>query len=134
MPIQLEIVTPEKRLFSRQVDAVTAPGLEGSFGVLPGHTPFVSALEPGPLTVTEGGNESHFFVGGGFAQVQDDRVVILAESAEPVESIDVERAERALAEARERLAKIAAEESEAARVERARVQRATARISLARRR
>lgn len=134
MPIQLEIVTPEKRLLSRTVDSVVAPGLEGSFGVLPGHTPYVAALQPGGLTLTEGGRQSHYFIGGGFAQVIGDQVIVLAESAEPVESIDVERAERALAEAQARLAKLRAEEEEAAAIERARVQRATARITLARKR
>jgi len=134
MPIQLEIVTPDKRLLSRTVDSVRAPGSDGSFGVLPGHTPYVAALEPGGLTITEGGRESHYFIGGGFAQVVGDRVYVLAESAEPVESIDIERAERALAEAQARLKELRHEESEAARLERARVQRASARIALARRR
>src|SRR5690606_10886198 len=120
MPIQLEIVTPDKRLLSRSVDSVRAPGADGSFGVLPGHTPYVAALEPGALTITEANRESHYFIGGGFAQVIGDRVVVLAESAEPVESIDVERAERALAEAQARLKELRQEESEAARLERAR--------------
>lgn len=131
MAIQLDIVTPEKRLFSQTVDSVRAPGADGSFGVLPGHTPFVTTLEPGALTVTVGGREQHYFVGGGFAQVERDRVIVLAESAEPVESIDLARAERALAEAQERLKQLQ-EESEAFRMEAARVKRASARIRLAR--
>ena len=75
MPIQLEIVTPQKRLLSQSVDTVRAPGADGSFGVLPGHTPFVVALQPGALTHATGGRESHYFIGGGFAQVQNDRVI-----------------------------------------------------------
>jgi len=131
MPIQLEIVTPQKRLLSQSVDTVRAPGEDGSFGVLPGHTPYVVALQPGALTLTTGGRESHYFIGGGFAQVQDDRVIVLAESAESVESIDLARAEAALAEAQRHL-KTLREEDDRFLQERARVQRATARIALAR--
>ena len=133
MPIQLEIVTPERRLLSQPVDAVRAPGMDGSFGVLPGHTPYVAALQPGELTLTVGGREQHYFIGGGFAQVEGDRVLVLAESAETVESMDVERAQLALNEAQARLKQLR-EEEEMAAVERARVQRATARITLARKR
>ncbi|WP_373047593.1 F0F1 ATP synthase subunit epsilon [Vulgatibacter sp.] len=133
MPIQLEIVTPEKRLLSQSVDSVKAPGMDGSFGVLPGHTPYVAALQPGSLTLIQGNREQHYFIGGGFAQVQGDRVIILAESAESAEEIDVERAERALTESQARL-KSLREEEELFQVERARVQRATARITMARKR
>ncbi len=133
MPIQLEIVTPHKRLLSQPVDSVRAPGEDGSFGVMPGHTPYVVALQPGALTLTTGGREEHYFVGGGFAQVQDDRVIVLAESAEAVESIDLARAEAALAES-QKVLKTLREEDDLFQQERARVQRATARITLARKR
>lgn len=133
MPIQLEIVTPEKRILSMPVDAVRAPGFDGSFGVLPGHTPFVAAMQPGELSYTAGGREHHFFVGGGFAQVGAEKVIVLAESAESVSEIDLARAEASLADATQRL-KTLREEQDAYRVERARVQRATARVTLARKR
>jgi len=133
MAIQLEIVTPEARLLSMQVDSLRAPGVDGSFGVMPGHTPYVAALQPGELAYVAGGREHLYFVGGGFAEVSGDKVIVLAESAEFVENIDVDRAQRALAEAQERLRALR-EEEEAHAIERARVQRATARISLARRR
>ncbi|MFO7155018.1 MAG: F0F1 ATP synthase subunit epsilon [Pseudomonadota bacterium] len=133
MAIHLDIVTPERRLVSLEVDQVRAPGAEGSFGVLPGHTPFLTVMEPGELVYWAGGREHRYFVGGGFVEVHDDRVTVLAESAERVEEIDVERAMRALNEAQERL-KTLREEEEAFRIERARVQRAAARIALARKR
>lgn len=131
MAIQLDIVTPEARLLSRRVDEVRAPGADGGFGVLPGHTSFITVMEPGALSFTSGGEEEHFFVGGGFVEVNEDQVIVLAESAEPVESIDVDRAELALRQAKERL-EVLRQDEEAAAVERARVKRAAARIHLAR--
>lgn len=133
MAIQLEIVTPERRLVSVEVDKVRAPGANGSFGVLPGHTPFLTVMEPGELVYTVGGRDHHYFVGGGFVEVHDDKVTVLAEAAERVEDIDVDRATRALEEAQKRLQTLR-EEEDAARIERARVRRAAARIRLARKR
>lgn len=131
MAIQLDIVTPERRLVSVEVDQVRAPGAQGSFGVLPGHTPLLTVMEPGELVYQSGGRDHRYFVGGGFVEVRDDRVTVLAESAERVEEIDVDRATRALEEAQKRLQTLR-EEEDAARIERARVRRAAARIRLAR--
>jgi F-type H+-transporting ATPase subunit epsilon len=133
MSIYLDIVTPERKVLSLPVERVRAPGADGSFGVLPGHTPFLSVMEPGELVYTAAGTDHRYFVGGGFVEVKEDRVTVLAESAERVEEIDVDRATLALAEAQERLTKLR-EEEDAAKVERARVRRAAARIALARRR
>lgn len=133
MSIYLDIVTPERTLLSMQVEELRAPGANGSFGVLPGHTPFLSVMEPGELVYSVGGEQHRYFVGGGFVEVKEDRVTVLAESAERVEDIDVDRASRALAEAQARLDKLQ-EEEDAAKIERARVRRAAARIALARRR
>lgn len=133
MAIQLDIVTPEKRLVSVEAEQVRAPGAEGSFGVLPGHTSFLTVMEPGELVYHAGGREHRYFVGGGFVEVRDDHVTVLAEAAEWVEDIDVDRATRALEEAQKRLQTLR-EEEDAARIERARVRRAAARISLARKR
>lgn len=133
MPIQLDIVTPEKRVLSVQVDRVTVPGAEGQFGVLPGHTPFITTMEPGELVYARDGVDQCLFVAGGFVEVADDRVIVLAEAAERCEEIDIARAEKALSSAEQRLRDLHLEE-EAARVERARVRRATARIALGRRR
>lgn len=133
MPIQLDIVTPEKRVLSVETDQVRVPGADGLFGVLPGHTPLVGTMEPGELVYTAGGIDHRLFVAGGFVEVADDRVIVLAEAAERLDEIDVARAMRALADAEGRLKELR-EEEEAARLERARVRRASARIALARRR
>ena len=102
MPLDLEIVTPERRVAKTTCDEVRAPGVKGSFGIRPGHASFISALEPGQLTVVTGGAEERYAVGGGLLQVDQDRVIVLADSAEPREEIDVERARRAFQEANER--------------------------------
>jgi F-type H+-transporting ATPase subunit epsilon len=133
MPLHLDIVTPARRVASLVVDSVRAPGAEGQFGVLPGHTPFIAAMDPGELLYVAGGREHRFFVGGGFVEVAEDRVIVLAEAAEAAQEIDVDRARRALADAQGRLAQLKAEEDVAA-VERARVKRAAARLTVAGRR
>src|ERR671929_2047235 len=105
MALQIEIVTPEKRVaqFSN-VFEVRAPGVQGGFGVRAGHASFMSQLEPGRLVVVqEGGREELFAVGGGFLQVDRDHVIVLADTAEAKGEIDVERARREFAESTERL-------------------------------
>lgn len=104
MPLQLDIVTPDQLVLSKEVDYVGAPGLEGEFGVLPGHIPFISALAVGGLYYKTGGQTKTVFVSGGFAEVSDDKITILAESAEQAENIDFARAEHARKRAEERLA------------------------------
>jgi F-type H+-transporting ATPase subunit epsilon len=129
MSLSLEIVTPERRVLSAQVDEVRAPGVLGGFGVRTDHEPFMTALEPGRLTYVEGGREHHYAVGGGFLQVADNRVMVLADTAEAAADIDVERAKRAFAEAQDRLLKLT-EQDEGYRHEAARVRRAAARLSV----
>src|SRR6516225_7342553 len=115
MPLSLEIVTPERRVAQLTCDEVRAPGTQGGFGVRPGHASFMSGLEPGRLTVVSGGREEHFAVGGGFLQVDRDRVMVLADSAERREEIDVDRAERAFDEATERSRSVASSKARAPR-------------------
>ena len=101
---KLEIVTPEKTVYSGQVSHVQAPGSEGSFGVLVGHVPFLTSLQIGVLSFDEeGGTRRKMAVSGGFAQVSANGVTVLAETAESEERIDVERARAARARAEERL-------------------------------
>lgn len=102
--IHLEIVTPFRQVYSGEVTSIRAPGVEGYFGVLPRHTPFMVALTVGELTVAENGVEKHFATSGGFAEVLPNRVTILAETAEEAAEIDIERAEEARARAERRLA------------------------------
>jgi F-type H+-transporting ATPase subunit epsilon len=130
MALTLEIVTPERRVLSVTCDEVRAPGVKGGFGIRQGHEPFMTALEPGRLTYVEGGREHHYAVGGGYLQVADDKVVVLADTAEAAGDIDVERARRAFHEAQERLLKLT-EQDENHPVESARVRRAAARLGVA---
>jgi F-type H+-transporting ATPase subunit epsilon len=130
MALTLDIVTPERRVLSVTCDEVRAPGASGGFGIRRGHTSFMSALEPGRLTYLEGGREHTFAVGGGFLQVADDKVMVLADSAEASADIDLDRAQRALSDAREKLKKLTVDDRNHAEEE-ARVRRATARIALA---
>lgn len=102
---QLEIVTPEKTVYSGEVEGLRAPGTEGGFGVLAGHHPMLASLSIGKLVFSgqENGPKS-VAISGGFAEVQRDRVTVLAETAEFAQDIDVNRAEAARDRAREMLA------------------------------
>jgi F-type H+-transporting ATPase subunit epsilon len=130
MALTLDIVTPERRVLSVTCDEVRAPGVQGGFGIRRGHTSFMSALEPGRLTYVEGGKEHHYALGGGFLQVADDKVYVLADTAEAAAEIDLDRAQKALSDAQEKVRKAAGDERLQAE-EQARVRRAAARISVA---
>ena len=87
--IELELVSPEQLLLSEQVEMIVVPGEEGDFGVLPGHSPVISNIRPGVLSVFKNGTVSQrIFVASGFAEVTAERCTILAEGAEPVEDLD----------------------------------------------
>jgi len=103
--ILLEVVTPEKIVVSEDVRIVAAPGSLGEFGVLSGHTPFLTTLKTGTIRFTDaGGQENFVFVSGGFAEALPDKVTVLAESAERSRDINLERAKAALGRAEGRLA------------------------------
>jgi F-type H+-transporting ATPase subunit epsilon len=103
--IRLEVVTPEKLVVSQDAQIVAAPGTLGEFGVLIGHTPFMTTLKTGTVRYTDtDGIERFVFVSGGFAEALPDKITVLAESAERRRDIDVERATAALERARKRLA------------------------------
>ncbi len=99
-----ELATPNRLIVSEEVEEVVAPGIEGYFGVLPGHTPFLTSLQSGEVSYRVGRAEQFLAVTGGFAEVRGDRVVVLADNAECPEEIDRERAERARQRAERRLA------------------------------
>jgi F-type H+-transporting ATPase subunit epsilon len=126
--LQLDIVTPDQLVMSKQVDYVGAPGQEGEFGVLPGHIPFISALSIGALHYNVDKQTRYVFVSGGFAEVSDNKVTILAESAEEASCIDFARAQKALKRAEDRLNQ-KAENVNSARATAA-LSRATVRLSL----
>lgn len=88
MALHFELVSPEKLVFSGDVQQVDVPGVEGEFGVLEGHAPMVTTLRPGILTVYAGGSAEKIVVLGGFAEVSAAGLVILADVAEPVDGID----------------------------------------------
>ncbi len=123
----LEIVTPQGLVFSEEVDEVTASGSEGEFGILPGHVPFVTTLKIGILSSKVGNDTKFFFVNWGYAEAGADKVLILADSAELSEEIDIERARAAMKRAEERLKK--AEEIDFRRAEAA-LERAVTRVQL----
>ena len=129
MALTLDIVTPERRVLSVGCEEVRAPGVQGGFGIRTRHTPFMSALEPGKLTYVEGGREHHFAVGGGFLQVADDKVIVLADTAEAASDIDADRAAKALADASEKLKRLSQDDRNHAE-EMARVRRAAARLGV----
>ena len=102
--IKLEVVTPEKSVVSESAQIVMAPGILGEFGVLSGHTPFLTTLKTGALKYKdESGSERFVFVSSGFAEALPDRVTVLAESAERRKDIDVQRAKSAAQRAEERI-------------------------------
>ncbi len=123
----LEIVTPQGLVFSSEVDEVTASGSEGEFGVLPGHVPFITTLKIGMLTCKKGNEKLIFFVNWGYAEIGPDKVIVLADSAEKSDEIDVERAREAMKRAEELLKK--AEDVDFARAESA-VERSVTRIQI----
>jgi len=100
----LEIVTPERKVYAEQVNMISVKGSEGELGILPNHIPMVTPLKVAPITVKQNGKQQHIAVNGGFMEVRKDKVVILAESAELPEQIDVNRAKEAKTRAEQRLA------------------------------
>lgn len=97
--LKVEIVTPERRLAQLQADEVIAPGANGLFGVRPGHAPYLSVLQPGPLTVREAGSTQVFFVAGGFVEAGPAVVRVLADAAEPKAEIDQAAAQKRMSDA-----------------------------------
>jgi F-type H+-transporting ATPase subunit epsilon len=132
MPLYLEIVTAERVVYSEDVDMVVAPGLEGALGILPRHAPLMSVLGIGELRITQSGQETGLAIGGGFLEVLNDRVTVLADSAEHAHEIDEARAEEAQRRAEQLLANRGQVESAAALE--AALRRAQLRLRVSRRR
>jgi F-type H+-transporting ATPase subunit epsilon len=128
--IKLEVVTPEKYVVDEEVEIVVAPGVIGEFGVLIGHTPFLTTLKTGTVRYTDAnGKERFVFVSGGFAEALPDKVTVLAESAERRRDIDVARAKAAQQRAQDRLAQEKAEDIDFLRAQIA-LERAINRLNL----
>ena len=99
----LDIVTPERVIYSDQVDAVNAPGIEGELGILPHHCPLITLLQPGEINIKKSGEEILIAVAGGFLEVRPDRVIILADVAERDDEVDALKAEEAKRQAEKEL-------------------------------
>jgi F-type H+-transporting ATPase subunit epsilon len=128
--LNLEIITPEKTLVKEKVDMVEAKGAYGEFGILPGHTQFLTTLEIGEIRYMKDGVTTYLSASGGFAEVVEDKVVMLLDTAEFAEDIDVERAKRAMERAESALKATPFDHTEYLIYEMA-LYRAIARISVA---
>lgn len=129
---QLDIVSAERHVSSDQVDVLVAPGADGEMAILPSHAPLLTVLKPGEIRVVKDGEDSFIAVSGGFMEVMPEKVTILADTAERLDEIDLERAEAALKAAQEQIASAPADMN----LERAlaSMRRSQARIKVARRR
>ena len=103
MTIKCEIVSQDRMVFTGEADIVVIPGMDGQMGILPKHAPVLTALSYGIITVRIKGREEHFTVAGGIAEILPDKVTVLADAAENVEEIDIERAIKARERAEESL-------------------------------
>lgn len=132
--IHLEVVTPHGQVVNEDVDIVTAPGVEGEFGVLAHHAPFLSAIKTGTLVFKQNKREKFLMVSGGFAEVSNNKVTFLVETAEYGHDVDVDRALQAKERAEKRLARAQAHADDLDRIRAdAALQRAVARIAAAQR-
>lgn len=134
MPIKVEIVTQERTVFAGEVDSVNLPGAEGRLGILPNHSPLLTTLAYGEVIVRKGGQEDYYAIGGGFAEVQPEKVIVLADSAERSDEIDLERAQQARNRAVKMMDEGVPEDPERYAQIQASLQRAQIRINVAQRR
>ncbi|HYY02521.1 MAG TPA: F0F1 ATP synthase subunit epsilon [Candidatus Dormibacteraeota bacterium] len=133
MPLQVEVITPERRVFEDEVDMVVIPGSEGMLGILPRHAPLFTSLGAGEMRVKKGTLEYVFAVFGGFMDVRQDKVTVLTDMAEHADEIDERRAQEARQRAQEELEAAPANAAEEQRA-RAALQRALVRLRVAERR
>jgi len=128
--MKLEIVTPYSKVLDMEVDEVTATGKIGEFGVLPGHAPFLTSLKIGELAYKNNGITEHMALSWGYFEIQDDRIIVLVETAEASDAIDLERAKAAMGRAEEALKKLTAEDKQF-KVYEAALERALIRVQVA---
>lgn len=101
--LNLEIVTPDKPIFNEVVESITVPGTMGSFQILINHAPLISTFDVGVVTVNSGSEPAYFSTSGGTVEVNNNKVLVLADSIEPIDQIDLDRAEKAKERAEEKL-------------------------------
>ena len=129
---RLEIVTAERMVYSEDIDALVAWGVEGQLGILPHHAPLMTMLQPGDLMIRKGKEEDYFAISGGFLEVRPDKVIVLADACERADEINMARAEEAKKKAQETM-KAAPMSVEAASAEAA-LRRSIARLKAAEKR
>lgn len=135
MPLKLEIVTPEARIYSDEVDTVVLPGYEGEMGVLPAHSNLVTTLLPGELRITKGGKTIELAVGEGLVEVTGSLTRVLTDAAIDADKIDEKAAEEAIARAKKALEELKpGEQQEEVAAAMAAIQRATAHLHIKRKR
>jgi len=110
--MKLEIVTPYSKVVDTEVDEVTATGKLGEFGVLPGHAPFLTSLKIGELVYKNNGVVEHMALNWGYFEIKDDKIIVLVETAEVSEEIDLERAKAAFGRAEEALRRLSPEDKQ----------------------
>ena len=128
--LKLEMVTPYKKVLSEDVDELTAPGLIGELGILPGHTPLLTTLKVGELTYKKGSESYHVAVNWGYLEVEEETVTVLVDTAEKADEIDLNRAKAALGRAEDALKTMASDDKKHTVMEAA-LQRALIRIQVA---
>lgn len=128
--VRLRLVTPRRLLLDGEVDEVTAPGALGQFGVLPNHISFLTLLEAGEVSYKQGADRRHLALAGGYAEVVDNVMTVLADAAEYADEIDTERAQRAKERAEKKMSEVNWEEKEFAEAEAA-LRRALVRLQVA---
>ena len=133
MCLKLDIVTVERQVFSGEVDMIIAPGVEGKLGILPRHVPLITALSEGELCIKRGLEEQSFAISGGYLEVLDNHVTVLADAAERADEIDMARAEAARARAERLLAEGLADSVDRKMIEGA-LRRSRLRLKVARKR
>lgn len=132
MPLDLEIVSPERSLLSKPVDMVVIPGTEGDIGVLPGHSKLITSLRGGVIEIYENDRiTDRFFVSGGFAEVTEERCTVLADAIQPLADLDSAAAARELAEAEQALASADMNDTDAYRMATDRLITAQAKVDTA---
>jgi F-type H+-transporting ATPase subunit epsilon len=127
--LKFELVTPQRKVVSEEVNEITATGTLGEFGVLPGHAPFLTSLKIGELSYKKGGAVQYLAVNSGYFEVVNDVVTVLVDSSERADEIDLERAKRAHARAEEALKRLSQEDMEYKAMEAA-LQRALIRMQV----
>ena len=135
MSFTCNIVTQERTVFSGEVKSVSLPGTEGRMGILPNHSPLLTTLGFGEVLVrTPNGDEQYFAIGGGYAEVQPDNIIVLADSAEQAQEIDIDRAERARERAEQAMAEGSKEDPDQYAQIQASLMRAQIRLDVGRKR